>query len=234
MRAWVTRKANALVTPPLVSRPVLQTWGLLPLCSLEWGKAEENTDLRPGSLALLCLKTLVSLRKEHFQLDFVFWNELLLISYYFAQTSVWWVQSVSPVWRIEGDRILRGVMKALVWSKMFWLRPDSFSPLGWWKHENGTEARCCLAGDVLFQERHLQRYYVFGFIRASWCWTSRWSSSVLPWLAGGNAVVDGCSKAQSSAEPAAEEYALMSIDTIINGKVRLSGTCAGSPSRQSL
>uniref|UniRef100_A0A8C5UN97 Glutamate--cysteine ligase n=1 Tax=Microcebus murinus TaxID=30608 RepID=A0A8C5UN97_MICMU len=35
---------------------------------------------------------------------------------------------------------------------------------------------------------------------------------------GGNAVVDGCGKAQSSAEPAVEEYALMSIDTIINGK----------------
>ncbi|EDL26353.1 glutamate-cysteine ligase, catalytic subunit, isoform CRA_a [Mus musculus] len=35
---------------------------------------------------------------------------------------------------------------------------------------------------------------------------------------GGNAVVDGCSKAQSSSEPAAEEYTLMSIDTIINGK----------------
>ncbi|XP_034364846.1 glutamate--cysteine ligase catalytic subunit [Arvicanthis niloticus] len=35
---------------------------------------------------------------------------------------------------------------------------------------------------------------------------------------GGNAVVDGCSKAQTSSEPAAEEYALMSIDTIINGK----------------
>lgn len=42
----------------------------------------------------------------------------------------------------------------------------------------------------------------------------------LGWLAGGNAVVDGCSKAQSSSEPAAEEYTLMSIDTIINGKVR--------------
>lgn len=42
-----------------------------------------------------------------------------------------------------------------------------------------------------------------------------------PWLmAGGNAVVDGCSKAQTSSEPAAEEYTLMSIDTIINGKVR--------------
>ncbi|XP_040839498.1 glutamate--cysteine ligase catalytic subunit isoform X5 [Ochotona curzoniae] len=36
--------------------------------------------------------------------------------------------------------------------------------------------------------------------------------------AGGNAVVDGCGKAQSSTEPEAEEYALMSIDTIINGK----------------
>uniref|UniRef100_G1Q787 Glutamate--cysteine ligase n=2 Tax=Myotis lucifugus TaxID=59463 RepID=G1Q787_MYOLU len=38
---------------------------------------------------------------------------------------------------------------------------------------------------------------------------------------GGNAVVDGCGKAQQSAELAAEEheeYALMSIDTIINGK----------------
>ncbi|XP_059557384.1 glutamate--cysteine ligase catalytic subunit isoform X3 [Myotis daubentonii] len=39
--------------------------------------------------------------------------------------------------------------------------------------------------------------------------------------AGGNAVVDGCGKAQQGAELAAEEheeYALMSIDTIINGK----------------
>ncbi|XP_055118995.1 glutamate--cysteine ligase catalytic subunit isoform X2 [Symphalangus syndactylus] len=35
---------------------------------------------------------------------------------------------------------------------------------------------------------------------------------------GGNAVVDGCSKAQNSTELAAEEYSLMSIDTIINGK----------------
>ncbi|XP_012874519.1 PREDICTED: glutamate--cysteine ligase catalytic subunit [Dipodomys ordii] len=35
---------------------------------------------------------------------------------------------------------------------------------------------------------------------------------------GGHAVVDGCGKAQSSAELAAEEYGLMSIDTIINGK----------------
>ncbi|XP_008058119.1 glutamate--cysteine ligase catalytic subunit isoform X3 [Carlito syrichta] len=36
--------------------------------------------------------------------------------------------------------------------------------------------------------------------------------------AGGNAVVDGCGKAQNSTELAAEEYTLMSIDTIINGK----------------
>ncbi|XP_065768540.1 glutamate--cysteine ligase catalytic subunit isoform X3 [Muntiacus reevesi] len=36
--------------------------------------------------------------------------------------------------------------------------------------------------------------------------------------AGGNAVVDGCGKAAGSAEPAAEEYTLMTIDTIINGK----------------
>ncbi|XP_054425466.1 glutamate--cysteine ligase catalytic subunit isoform X2 [Pteronotus mesoamericanus] len=35
---------------------------------------------------------------------------------------------------------------------------------------------------------------------------------------GGNAVVDGCGKAQNSPELAAEEYTLMSIDTIINGK----------------
>ncbi|KAL0622255.1 Glutamate--cysteine ligase catalytic subunit [Plecturocebus cupreus] len=36
--------------------------------------------------------------------------------------------------------------------------------------------------------------------------------------AGGNAVVDGCGKTQNSTELAAEEYTLMSIDTIINGK----------------
>ncbi|XP_058518078.1 glutamate--cysteine ligase catalytic subunit isoform X3 [Ochotona princeps] len=36
--------------------------------------------------------------------------------------------------------------------------------------------------------------------------------------AGGSAVVDGCGKAQSGTELAAEEYTLMSIDTIINGK----------------
>ncbi|XP_045150761.1 glutamate--cysteine ligase catalytic subunit isoform X3 [Echinops telfairi] len=36
--------------------------------------------------------------------------------------------------------------------------------------------------------------------------------------AGGNAVVDSCGKAQSSPELAQEEYTLMSIDTIINGK----------------
>lgn len=38
-------------------------------------------------------------------------------------------------------------------------------------------------------------------------------------LAGGSAVVDGCGKSQNSAELAAEEYTLMSIDTIVNGKV---------------
>lgn len=32
-------------------------------------------------------------------------------------------------------------------------------------------------------------------------------------------MVDGCGKAQGSTEQAAEEYTLMSIDTIINGKV---------------
>ncbi|XP_036172236.1 glutamate--cysteine ligase catalytic subunit isoform X6 [Myotis myotis] len=49
--------------------------------------------------------------------------------------------------------------------------------------------------------------------------------------AGGNAVVDGCGKAQQGAELAAEEheeYALMSIDTIINGKV---GSCAPTACR---
>ncbi|XP_037750144.1 glutamate--cysteine ligase catalytic subunit isoform X2 [Chelonia mydas] len=35
---------------------------------------------------------------------------------------------------------------------------------------------------------------------------------------GGNAVVDGCSPAQNGKETDAEEYTLMSIDTIINGK----------------
>ncbi|KAM5256788.1 glutamate--cysteine ligase catalytic subunit isoform 2-T2 [Ctenodactylus gundi] len=35
---------------------------------------------------------------------------------------------------------------------------------------------------------------------------------------GGNAMVDGCGKASNSTELAAEEYTLMSIDTIINGK----------------
>lgn len=39
-------------------------------------------------------------------------------------------------------------------------------------------------------------------------------------LAGGNTVVDGYGKAQNSTEVAVEEYTLMSIDTIINGKVR--------------
>lgn len=37
--------------------------------------------------------------------------------------------------------------------------------------------------------------------------------------AGGSAVVDGCGQARNSSELAAEEYTLMSIDTIINGKV---------------
>lgn len=45
-------------------------------------------------------------------------------------------------------------------------------------------------------------------------------------LAGGNAVVDGCGKAAGSAEPAAEEYTLMTIDTIINGKVGPALACA--------
>lgn len=36
--------------------------------------------------------------------------------------------------------------------------------------------------------------------------------------AGGSAVVDGCGQARNSSELAAEEYTLMSIDTIINGK----------------
>lgn len=36
---------------------------------------------------------------------------------------------------------------------------------------------------------------------------------------GGNAVVDGCSSAQNGTGTSAEEYTLMSIDTIINGKV---------------
>lgn len=44
-------------------------------------------------------------------------------------------------------------------------------------------------------------------------------SATPPALAGGNAVVDGCGRAQNSPELATEEYALMSIDTIINGKV---------------
>jgi len=38
-------------------------------------------------------------------------------------------------------------------------------------------------------------------------------------LAGGTTMVDGYSKAQNSTEQAVEEYTLMSIDTIINGKV---------------
>lgn len=46
--------------------------------------------------------------------------------------------------------------------------------------------------------------------------------------AGGNTVVDGYGKAQNSTEQALEEYALMSIDTIINGKV---GALLCSPRR---
>lgn len=38
---------------------------------------------------------------------------------------------------------------------------------------------------------------------------------------GGNAVVDGCGPAQNGTEMETEEYTLMSIDTIINGKVRI-------------
>lgn len=51
------------------------------------------------------------------------------------------------------------------------------------------------------------------------------TNTALPSPAGGNAVVDGYGKAQQSPELATEEheeYALMSIDTIINGKV---GSC---------
>ena len=41
---------------------------------------------------------------------------------------------------------------------------------------------------------------------------------------GGNAVVDGCGSAQNGTGTDAEEYTLMSIDTIINGKVIASST----------
>lgn len=51
-----------------------------------------------------------------------------------------------------------------------------------------------------------------------WAATGHSSASVLS-SAGGNTVVDGYGKAQNSTELAVEEYALMSIDTIINGKV---------------
>lgn len=51
-----------------------------------------------------------------------------------------------------------------------------------------------------------------------WAATGHSSASVLS-SAGGNTVVDGYGKAQNSPELAVEEYALMSIDTIINGKV---------------
>lgn len=41
---------------------------------------------------------------------------------------------------------------------------------------------------------------------------------------GGNAVVDGCGSAQNGTGTDTEEYTLMSIDTIINGKVIASST----------
>lgn len=41
---------------------------------------------------------------------------------------------------------------------------------------------------------------------------------------GGNAVLDGCGSAQNGTGTDAEEYTLMSIDTIINGKVVASST----------
>lgn len=41
---------------------------------------------------------------------------------------------------------------------------------------------------------------------------------------GGNTVVDGCGSAQNGTGTDAEEYTLMSIDTIINGKVIASST----------
>ena len=39
-------------------------------------------------------------------------------------------------------------------------------------------------------------------------------------------MVDGCGKAAGSVEPVAEEYTLMTIDTIINGKVGPALACA--------
>lgn len=59
---------------------------------------------------------------------------------------------------------------------------------------------------------------MFGFLGSVYAEQAAEAPLCSPWLAGGNAVVDGCSKAQTSSEPAAEEYTLMSIDTIINGK----------------
>lgn len=66
----------------------------------------------------------------------------------------------------------------------------------------------------------MQRYHIFGFLGSVYAEQAAEAPLCSPWLAGGNAVVDGCSKAQTSYEPAAEEYTLMSIDTIINGKVQ--------------
>lgn len=43
-------------------------------------------------------------------------------------------------------------------------------------------------------------------------------------LKGGNAVLDGCGSAQNGTGTNVEEYTLMSIDTIINGKVVASST----------
>lgn len=61
---------------------------------------------------------------------------------------------------------------------------------------------------------------MFGFLGSVYAEQAAEAPLCSPWLAGGNAIVDGCSKAQTSSEPAAEEYTLMSIDTIINGKVQ--------------
>lgn len=56
--------------------------------------------------------------------------------------------------------------------------------------------------------------------------------SSLPFLTheGGNTVVDGCGSAQNGTGTEAEEYTLMSIDTIINGKVVASSTWNTQPS----
>lgn len=46
---------------------------------------------------------------------------------------------------------------------------------------------------------------------------------------GGSAVVDGYGQARNSSELAAEEYTLMSIDTIINGKVGAAPRASAQP-----